>query len=90
VLSIIIERAAGRMGLGYVSQGVGLPVTHYVELLTTGQEKQPFDVRMSVHRCISVEKKINQMVLNALVHLYSAQHVSATYMTIIRSSNMWQ
>ena len=36
---IITERAAGRMGLGYVSQGAGLLITHNVEILTS-QEKQ--------------------------------------------------
>ena len=41
--------------------------------------KSKFDVCLSVHRSISVEKKTNSMLLNALLHLQSAQHISATY-----------
>ena len=39
-ISIIIECDAGRMGLAYVSQGVGLLIAYNVKLLTTSQEKQ--------------------------------------------------
>ena len=37
-----------------------------------------FAVCLSVHRSISVEKKTNWMLLNALLHLQSAQYVSGT------------
>jgi hypothetical protein len=45
-----------------------------------------FDVGLSVHHCIRVEKKTKQMLPNGLLHLKSAQHVSGTYMPIIGSS----
>jgi len=48
-----------------------------------------FDVSLSVRRGINVGKKTNQMLLNALLHLYSAQHVSGTYMPVIRSSRLY-
>jgi len=37
--------------------------------VATSKFNDEFDVCLSVHRCVSVEKKTNWMLLNALLHL---------------------
>ena len=64
-ISIITERAAGRLGLGYVIQAVGLLITHNVKLLTS-QEKQQRNIFWS--QAIPTFKPVTQISENYITH----------------------
>ena len=60
-----------------------------IENLVTAAAVSEFDVCLSVHRCLCVEKKNQQVATECFIALIYAQHVSGTSVPIIRRSRLY-